>query len=114
MTVAAGVLISIGAVFMLLAAVGVVRFPDVYSRMHSATKAASLGFVCVLLGAAFLLDDGLASAKLVVAALVQLVVGPAAAHALGRAIHGSDADVWPGTRWFRLGEEGTVEEVDQR
>ena len=39
--------------FTLLAAVGLIRLPDVYMRSHAAGKAATLGVCCVLLGAAF-------------------------------------------------------------
>ena len=46
------VLVFVGAAFGLLAAVGIVRMPDLYTRMQSATKAGTLGVACTVLGAA--------------------------------------------------------------
>ena len=44
-------LATIGTVFMLISAVGIVRLPDVYARMHAAGKASTLGVACILLSA---------------------------------------------------------------
>ena len=46
------VLMVVGAVLTLLAALGMVRMPDVYSRMQSATKASTLGVGCLMLAVA--------------------------------------------------------------
>ena len=48
----AGVLVIIGAAFSLVAAVGIVRLPDLYSRMHAASKAGTLGSGVMLLALA--------------------------------------------------------------
>ncbi len=45
-------LLVVGAAFLLLAAIGVIRMPDLFSRMSAATKAATLGVSCLLLAAA--------------------------------------------------------------
>ena len=57
MTAVSHLLLLCGASFMLLAAVGVVRFSDVLARMHSLSKATTLGLVLVLIGGAFGLRD---------------------------------------------------------
>ena len=41
-------LATIGVIFMLLSAIGILRLPDVYARMHAAGKAATIGVSCVL------------------------------------------------------------------
>ena len=41
--VVAGILVIVGAFFALVAAVGLIRLPDVYSRMHAASKAGTVG-----------------------------------------------------------------------
>jgi hypothetical protein len=46
-----------GSAFALLAAVGVLRMPDVFTRMQASTKASTLGLGCLLIGAALQLGD---------------------------------------------------------
>ena len=50
-------LILTGAAFMVISAIGIVRLPDVFSRMHAAGKASTLGISCILLGAGFFFPD---------------------------------------------------------
>ena len=84
MNAIASVLMVAGAVLVLVAAIGVLRFPDLVSRLHAATKAASTGIALVLVGAGIALGPGpLAFATLV--ATFQLLTAPVAAHALARA-----------------------------
>jgi multicomponent Na+:H+ antiporter subunit G len=84
MNLAAAVLAPAGAALILIAAVGVLRFPNVPTRLHSATKAASVGFGMVVVGAgAALGPDSLTLAILI--AVFQVLTAPIAAHALGRA-----------------------------
>lgn len=89
-----GVLAVTGALLVLLAGVGVVRFPDVYARMHAATKAATLGIALVGLAAALALDS--AAPKVLVTIAFIFITAPSAAHLVGRAAYraeGIDFDV---------------------
>lgn len=52
MTVVASGLMLFGVAFLLIAAIGVIRLPDALQRMHSATKAGTLGTALLLLGVA--------------------------------------------------------------
>lgn len=79
------VLAVAGAVFVLLAGVGALRFPDVYARMHAATKASTLGIALVGLATAVALDDG--RAKTLVAVAFIFVTAPTGAHFVGRAAY---------------------------
>ena len=90
--VVAAILMLSGAVIAVIAAVGLHRLPDVYARMHVATKPATLGITLCLAGAA-LRVDGPTATKLVVAIIFQLVTTPAAGHLLGRAAHAARAEV---------------------
>ena len=54
----AGFLMILGASLVLLAAIGVLRMPDLFTRMQAATKAATLGLGCLLAGAAVLSSPG--------------------------------------------------------
>lgn len=86
--VISGTLHIAGAALVLLAGVGVLRFPDLYSRMHAATKAATLGFLLVAVGTAIELEGNLA--KLVLAVLLVFITAPVAAHLLGRSAYRAD------------------------
>jgi multicomponent Na+:H+ antiporter subunit G len=74
-----------GAFFALAAGVGAVRFPDLLSRMHAATKPQVLGLVLVLVGLALRLREGGAVWALVLVAVFQMLTAPVAAHMVGRA-----------------------------
>jgi multicomponent Na+:H+ antiporter subunit G len=81
------VLVLAGAVLTLLAAVGMVRFDDVFVRMHSLSKASTLGVVLALIGAAISLTDPNDITSLALAAVLQLVTSPVAANMLSRATY---------------------------
>ncbi len=74
-----------GALLALAAGVGVLRFPDLLARMHSATKPQVLGLLLVLTGVALRLRSGPALWMLVLVAVFQLLTSPVAAHMVGRA-----------------------------
>jgi multicomponent Na+:H+ antiporter subunit G len=82
-----------GAVVAVIAAIGLHRLPDVYARMHVATKPATLGITMCLSGAALRADGSATATKLVLAIAFQLVTTPAAGHLLGRAAHAARAEV---------------------
>jgi len=87
----------IGAVFMFLAAVGIVRQPDVYLRMSSTSKATTLGIGSMLLAAAFYFGEFPITARAVAAIAFIMVSAPVSAHVLGSAAYFSGAPLWEGT-----------------
>lgn len=87
--VISAVLMLAGAAIAVIAAIGLHRMPDVYARMHVATKPATLGITLCLVGAALRADSGSTATKLVLAIVFQLVTAPVAGHLLGRAAHAS-------------------------
>ncbi len=80
----ASALVLSGALFCLLGAIGVLRLPDCYSRMHAASKAGALGAVMVLGGVAAA-SSGEVALEALFALLVLLATAPLAAHAVSRA-----------------------------
>lgn len=85
--VLAAVLMLAGSSLALVAAVGLFRMPDPYSRIHVATKPATLAVVCTV-GAAVLRVPGLTpTTKLLLAVALQFWTAPVASHMLGRAAH---------------------------
>jgi multicomponent Na+:H+ antiporter subunit G len=91
--VTAAILLLIGSLLTVVAALGLIRLPDVFGRMHAATKPAVLGLLCVLAGAGLVLADPSSGARLALAAALQLITAPVAMHTVGRAVQRSqDAD----------------------
>jgi multicomponent Na+:H+ antiporter subunit G len=82
--VAAALLVT-GCLLSLLAAVGMVRLPDLLSRMHAATKPQVLGLALLLLGVALRLRDVRSLGLLAMVLLFQLATTPIASHMVGRA-----------------------------
>lgn len=78
-----GTLAIVGAVLVLVAGVGVLRFPDLYARMHAATKATTVAILPIGLAGAIAIDGG--TAKIIVAAGIIFITAPSAAHFIGRA-----------------------------
>ena len=50
-------LAGLGGLFVLLSSVGILRMPDLYSRIHASGKAATLGAICILLAVAVRFGD---------------------------------------------------------
>lgn len=81
----ASLLILVGSGFCLVAALGLVRFPDAFARMHAATKAGTLGLAFVCLAGLLLSDGWYHAAEIAVILLFMLATAPIGAHLLARA-----------------------------
>lgn len=97
MEVLAAVLLVAGSLLALLAAIGLQRFDDVFARMHSATKPATLGLILILSGAAVVTPALGAVAKLFLVILLQFITAPVAAHLVGRAAFRTGTELSPET-----------------
>ncbi len=82
--VAAAFLLS-GVLLAVVAGVGLIRFPDLFSRMHAATKPATLGLLLVVIGGVIIMPDRSHDAKLLLVAAFQFLTAPVASHMIGRA-----------------------------
>ncbi len=83
--IVSGSLLILGAAFAFAAAVGVVRFPDVLTRMHAATKPQTLGLLLILAGLALRIESVGDLTLIAIVALFQLLTAPVSAHMVGRA-----------------------------
>ena len=92
MSAAAAVLVGLGAFFLFMGAIGLVRFPDFYARMHAAGKCDTLGVLLVLMGLAAHFGLSLASAKILLIAVFVFLTSPTATHAVARAALRNDPD----------------------
>ncbi len=95
--IVASVLVIAGVGLSLVAGLGLQRFPDVFARMHAATKPATLGLVLVLAAAAVRVDDPGDVAKLLLVVALQFLTAPVAAHMIGRAAYRAGTELSPTT-----------------
>ena len=94
MNVACIILLSLGVVFLLLGAIGIIRFPDCYTRMHAAGKCDTLGSLLVVSGLAFYHGVSLESAKILFIAVFIFLTSPTATHAIARAALKNELPLW--------------------
>ena len=83
--IAGGIVSCIGAVFLFLASLGILRMPDVYNRMQAGTKATTLGTILLLSGIA--IGHPAWTGKLILVMLFLVLTNPISSHALARAAH---------------------------
>ena len=78
-------LLSAGLFFLLVSAVGLLRLPDFFARVHAVSKSETLGITLVLIGLVFYQGADLTSLKLALIVLFVAIANPAGAHLLTRA-----------------------------
>lgn len=83
--VVAGALMIGGALMSLAAGVGLLRFPDLMTRMHAATKPQVLGLLLFLMAIAVQLRSWVVVPVLALCWIFQILTVPVAAHMVGRA-----------------------------
>lgn len=94
MALVTALLAVIGSLFCLIAAVGVVRMPDLFLRMHGATKAGTLGSGLILFAVALAAADLEVTIKALATILFLMVSAPVAAHLIGRAAWRRGVSMW--------------------
>jgi multicomponent Na+:H+ antiporter subunit G len=100
------ILLGCGTFFAVVAAIGVVRFPDIYMRLSAASKASTLGTSLILAAVALYFNDAAVTGKVLAIIAFTLLTAPVAAHMLGRAAYFSGEPLWSGSRVDQLGEAG--------
>ncbi len=84
----------LGAFFGGVAAIGIVRMPDIYTRTHAASKSDTLGAVLAIAAVAFALNTDLSTAKSVFLLVFMFITNPTAAHAIARAAEDQGIEPW--------------------
>jgi len=94
-TVLPGIFLGLGFFFIFTGALGILRFPDFYTRLHATGKSDMLGVGLMVLGTAILEGPTLNGLKIVLVIFVVALASPTATHALGRAAHRAGLVPWP-------------------
>lgn len=92
-TVVAGCLI-VAVGFALVAALGLIRLPDLYTRAHAASKSETLATILALGAVALTLDVGFPTLKTILLLLFMFLTNPTAAHAITRAAWDQEIAPW--------------------
>lgn len=87
-------LLLIGSAFVLLAAVGIVRLPDILMRMHSTSKAATLGAALMLAAVAVHFGEAGVTTRVIAAIIFLFITAPVGAHMLARATYFLGVPLW--------------------
>jgi len=88
------VIITLGALFVLLAAIGIVRMPDLYLRISVTTKAATLGVGMILIAAAVYFGEASMTTRALAIVFFLLLTAPVAAHLIGKASYFVGIPLW--------------------
>lgn len=91
-------LMGIGALFMLLAGLGLLRMPDLFTRASAATKAATVGVGAMLLALAIHFGEAGVVIRALATVVFLLLTAPIAAHMIGRAAYFSGVPLYKGTK----------------
>lgn len=86
-----------GVVMTLLSAIGLVRMPDLYMRMSTTTKGATLGIACIMIGSALYFGDLGSVSRAIAVVIFMMLTAPVAAHMLGRAAFHAGVAFWSKT-----------------
>ncbi|MGD9480853.1 monovalent cation/H(+) antiporter subunit G [Shinella sp. G-2] len=84
-----GAMLVVGGVFTFLAALGIVRLPDVYTRMHAASKAGTVGSGLMLFAAGIHAMDAAIFTRALAGFVFFVLTAPIAAHLVAKAAHGA-------------------------
>ena len=93
-TIITAVLVALGCFLIIVASIGVVRFPDFFSRMHPAGKADSLGQALILIGLIVFEGFSLVSVKLLFIIVFIFIANPTTTHALANAAYVAGVKLW--------------------
>ncbi len=88
------VLLIVGGVFFLAGTLGLLRFPDVYTRLHALTKADNVGLGMVIAGLALQAESLAAAGKLLLIWLLVLLAGASVAHLVAAAARQRGIKLW--------------------
>lgn len=90
----AGLLVIIGSFFALVASVGLIRLPDVYSRMHAASKAGTVGSGLMMIALTVSAGDTATAIRAIAGLIFFIMTAPIAAHLLARAAFKVGYPLW--------------------
>lgn len=89
-----GILASFGALFALLAGIGIIRMPDLYLRISVTTKAATLGIGLIMFAAGIYFNESSITTRVLAIIFFLLLTAPVGAHLIGRSSYFTGIELW--------------------
>jgi multicomponent Na+:H+ antiporter subunit G len=105
MNLLAAVALVIGMFFMFVGAVGILRFPDAYQRLHAGSKCTTLGLTGLLLAACLHMTDTVVVSKAIITVVFTFVANPVGSHLIAKAAHHGGLRAWERTLSDDLAED---------
>lgn len=102
LTLVSAAFVLIGALFALVAAIGLLRLPDLYSRMHAASKVGTMGSGLMLIALGIHAGDGGTFARALAGVVFFMLTAPISAHLLAKAAY---------TVGYRLGPTAVLDDM---
>ena len=93
----AATLIVVGALFALTASIGLLRLPDIYTRMHAASKAGTVGSCLMLIALGVHIGEFATALRVLAGVVFFLLTAPISAHLLAKAAYAAGYRMWPGS-----------------
>ncbi|MFG6114249.1 monovalent cation/H(+) antiporter subunit G [Halobacillus sp. MO56] len=86
----------IGTFFIFSASIGMLRFPDLFIRLHAVTKGSTLGIAGIMIGAFLFLyvEHGIVSGKLILGMIFVMMTAPISGHMISRAGYHNGVKLW--------------------
>jgi len=107
------ILSTLGSIFILIAAFGIYRMPDFYTRLSVTVKAGTLGVGCILAAVAIYFYDFAVSTKVFAIIFFLFITSPVAAYMISRTAFVSGVKMFNTTLYDKTGEErGEIQEED--
>lgn len=88
------IFLGLGMFFMVFGTLGVLRFPDVYTRLQASSKCQATGVLAIFIGLVFYSGLSAITPRMLVITIFLLVTTPVASHAIGRAAYESGLEMW--------------------
>jgi multicomponent Na+:H+ antiporter subunit G len=106
------VFLLIGGLLSLVAAVGVIRLPDLFTRMHAATKTGTVGVASITMAMMIHFAEVTVTSRGILVIAFFLLTAPVAAHMIGRAAYRSGVSLWILTRIDEWKSHGELDKED--
>lgn len=93
-----GIFLILGSFIVLLAGLGVVKMPDIYTRMSATSKASTLGVSIILITTGFFFGTTEIITRTLLIVIFLMITAPVASHLLGKAAHLNKLPLWDRTK----------------
>lgn len=87
LTIIGKILMGLGTIFTLAMTLGMIRFPDAYTRLHAGTKGLTIGAGLIVLGASLHAPSWAIGIRMIIVAVFFMVTNPISTQAIGRAAY---------------------------